>query len=69
MAKNKDLNTRRIETKLSEFAALVSLASDDVAKSKECNIAAEKRLKKLQAELEQLYILLEEPFFLTTGEL
>ena len=59
-----DLRTKRVETKLSEFGALVSLAADNVATSKEAVIVAEERLTHLQKELEQLYMILAEPFFI-----
>ena len=59
-----DLRIKRVETKLSEFGALVSLAADIVATSKEAVIVAEERLTHLQKELEQLYMILAEPFFI-----
>ena len=59
-----DLRIKRVETKLSEFGALVSLAADNVATSKEAVIVAEERLTHLQKELEQLYMILAEPFFI-----
>ena len=62
---SEDARSKRIETKLSQFGALVSLASDEVIEAKARVKAAEEKLANLQAEIEQLYIILNEPFSIT----
>ena len=61
-----DLRIARVERELSRLGALVSLAADEVAITKMAAMAAEEKLVTLQAEIEQLYMGLAQPFSTAT---
>lgn len=63
-----DTVNSRIEEGLSQFGALLSLAADDIAAAKETIKLAELRLQKLQAEIEKMYITLNEPIVVVGGK-
>ena len=61
----KDNHNHHLKNKLSRLGALVSLATDDIVIAERTVTDAKARLEKIQREIEQLYITLEEPFFYT----
>ena len=65
MAEYKDLQNKRVENELSKLGALISIAEDDVLSAEASIFATKIKLQKIQQEIEQLYITLNDPFLTT----
>ena len=63
-----DFRLSKIERRLSQLGALVSLAVEDVQNTKRSALAAELKLQQLQAEIEQLYITMTETFSIAPND-
>lgn len=63
-----DYRLSKIERRLSQLGALVSLAVEDVQNTKRSALAAELKLQQLQAEIEQLYITMTETFSISPND-
>ena len=62
MATYKYSQNGKIEGKLSQLGAMVSLAADDLTAAEQKVMDAKVRLAIIQLEIEQIYMTLKEPF-------